>query len=422
MLLIRAGEIPARVATNNTDRPSTYDLERLNDDVLLLIIHILASEELEGDSMKQLSLTSKRWRALCLPTLFKMATINCTSLYTSNPPPASWPFLRTIVFFGYFTTYSGFDRGDFLKTLPHLVALRKICFRDLQDGVYWLYLKQLSSAPAFRALEVIESSTSSHSNFHFPPDTSPASFPLTEFYYTIMDPYVSNWNGNRRPALPRRCYMSPLFLSLHQHLEVLHLPSAMAPLAQMASIDWPCLRELKLYDENYEADPTIFACLCSKMPRLRVLDLHFFHTGTSTQTLIWPPDTSFVASFSNMDTVYLPYPDPTDALYSHLPLALRELRLVDCPRYYRFNVKLTETIDGFTKPSLVTASDLLDIFGKMHGPFTAMEKLEVAFRADFNDRLLSRHIVTAFPNLRFLQLHRYRSEGESESDIDAAAV
>ncbi|KAA1479494.1 hypothetical protein DENSPDRAFT_830450 [Dentipellis sp. KUC8613] len=394
--------------------------EKLPDEFLSLVIQTLVSEEPDGSSMKQLSLTSRRLRSRCLPALFQQVSVDCAHHQTSVPPPASWPFVRTLVLFGSFTTYSGFHMGNFLGTLLHLVMLRKICFRNLKGGVCWLHLEQLCNTPAFRVLEIMESSAFRRSDFWFPPDTCHTKFPLTGFIYTIQDPYVSDWNENRRPALPRRCYMAPLFLALHQRLEVLHLPSAMAPLEQMASLDWPSLRELKLYDEHCEADPNIFARLCSRMPRLRILDLRFFHTGPSTQTLIWAPDPSLTAPLSNIETVYLPYPDPKDALYAHLPSTLRKLHLVDCPRYYRFNVKLTETIDGFTKPYLVTASDLLGIFDEMPGPFTALEQLEVAFKADANERLLSRHIVTTFPNLRFLQLHRYRSEGESESDNETA--
>ncbi|KAA1478404.1 hypothetical protein DENSPDRAFT_829863 [Dentipellis sp. KUC8613] len=69
---------------------------------------------------------------------------------------------------------------------------------------------------------------------------------------------------------------------------------------------------------------------------------------------------------------------------------------------------------------LVTTSDLFSIFDKMRGPFTALEQLQVAYKAEANDRFLSRHIVTTFPNLCLLHLHRYCSEGEFEPDIETA--
>ncbi|TFY69875.1 hypothetical protein EVG20_g2971 [Dentipellis fragilis] len=56
----------------------------------------------------------------------------------------------------------------------------------------------------------------------------------------------------------------------------------------------------------------------------------------------------------------------------------------------------------------------------MRGSFTSLEDLEVAFKADAQDRALIDHITSSFPNLHLLQVHRYRAEGETAADVESA--
>ncbi len=75
--------------------------------------------------------------------------------------------------------------------------------------------------------------------------------------------------------------MTPLILSLHENLEILHLPIAMAPLSEMSAVDWPRLREIKLYGEIHDTgNPADLAYALPRMRQLRILDLPFFHKGS----------------------------------------------------------------------------------------------------------------------------------------------
>ncbi|TFY59228.1 hypothetical protein EVG20_g7865, partial [Dentipellis fragilis] len=156
---------------------------------------------------------------------------------------------------------------------------------------------------------------------------------------------------------------------------------------------------------------------CSNVT-LRNLDLciYLFHEEPIRQINLWPPGLSLPETLvlESMEKVFLPYPDPDDTFYKHLPSTLRELHLVDRPRYYRWDGGLTR----FTKPTLITATELLRILKQLPARCIFMEQLEVAFRADGQELALYDYIAAAFPNLRVLQLHRYRISGETESDIE----
>ncbi|TFY69865.1 hypothetical protein EVG20_g2968 [Dentipellis fragilis] len=403
----------------NMEAGDPSPLERLNDDTLILLVNWITFGYRRD--IVTLSMTSKRLRALCLPILFQRAKVKCRALCDSGPPPASWPYIRTMDISGFFETGRGFSEGNLEYILPHLVALRKIRFLNLKYGVSWYELQFMLFAPNLRVLEIEEPRSFQREDFSFPDDTCSVSLPFTEFIYTIGRPPDFDWFSHWGSAdVARHCYMNPLFFSLHQQLEVLHLPASMAPLPEMSSMKWPRLRELRLYGEDfYGEDSSVFMRLFSTMPRLRILDLHILHKGPLTRTLVWPFNVSFKASFDNIDRFSLPYPDPSDTVYVQLPSTLRQLHLLDRPRYYRFSASWMVSSAGYTKPILTSATELLHIFKQMCGPFVFLERLEVAYKADAQDTALIHYITTTFPNLRFLQVHRYRSEGETIDDIEA---
>ncbi|TFY50343.1 hypothetical protein EVG20_g11575 [Dentipellis fragilis] len=399
------------------DCPST--LEKMNDDVLLLIVSFLSTAS--RWDLRRMSLVSKHLRSVCLPILFEKARIHRGRLLDSDPPPASWPYIRTMEISGSFKFDFQYDgAGHLPDIIPHLVALRKVQFSYIAGGIYWYDLQLILAAPNVCALEIQDFAGLQHEDLSIPEDQSLVSLPFTEFIYTIDDPPAPDWNLFDPPGPRNRwCYMNPIVLSLHEKLEVLHLPIAIAPLQDMAAMNWPYLRELKLYSGEYISDDrTIFARLCVRMPRLRVLDLQFLHIGPSTQTLIWPSDLTFTPSLEHLERVYIPYPDSSDLLYAHLPSTLQSLRLVDRPRYYHFKDGRLPIVNHYPRPTLVTAAALVCILNRLQGTFTSLKQLELAFQADGRDIDLSYHIAATFPNLHVLQLHRYRSEGETEADIE----
>ncbi|TFY69869.1 hypothetical protein EVG20_g2979 [Dentipellis fragilis] len=257
--------------------------------------------------MRRLSLVSNRLRFVCLPVLFEKAKINRGSLLYSDPPPASWPYIRTMKFFGCFRIGFEYDNtGHLPEIMPHLVALRKVQFSYIRGA---------------------------------------------------ENKYISD-------------------------------------------------------------DRTIFARLCMRMPRLRILDLQFLHIGPSTQTIIWPSDLTFTPSLEYLEKLYIPYPDPNDLFYAHLPSTLRILCLVDRPRYYHFKGGRLPVVNHYPRPTPVTAAALVRMLDQLQGTFTSLKHLERAFQADGRDIDLSNHIAATFPNLHILQIHRYRSEGEGNADIE----
>ncbi|KAA1478303.1 hypothetical protein DENSPDRAFT_845452 [Dentipellis sp. KUC8613] len=404
---------------NNPISPQPTDIERLNDDVLMLIVEMLAVQDRQ--SMERLSLASKRVRSVCLPTLFEKARINCRRLKQSDPPRASWNYIRTMDITGNFPSHREFDAGNLRHILPHLHALRVVRFIGFADGVTWEHLRFVLAAPNVRVLEIVEAFRSSRPIFTFPDDVPFAVFPLTELIYTVDDQLTGQYY-KPGPA-DQWCYLNALILSLHQTLEVLHVPSVMAPLREMAAVDWPRLRELKLYGDDCSGGDTIgLSRLCARIPHLRVLDLHLRYEtkSSSAQTLIWPSSKSCTALLDDLEAVYLPHPDPRDTFYAHIPLTLRSLQLVDRPRYYNFRAAWPSTIEEYKEPKLNTATELLGLLGLMRGKYASLTMLEIAFRADIRERALLHHIVNGFPNLCSIQLHRYRAEGESESGIELA--
>ncbi|KAA1478410.1 hypothetical protein DENSPDRAFT_845550 [Dentipellis sp. KUC8613] len=355
--------------------------------------------------------------------------INCNASWTSEPPPVSWPYVRTMHIAGSSSRSLGFACGqsDLRDILPRLTALNKIRFENYYSGVKWSDVRIVSTAPNVRVLEIVEPWSLQRVKISSD-GISSISTPLTirEIIYTVDCPRISEWSSNWRPdPVARQCYISPLILSLHETLEVLHIPIAMAPLTEMETKGWPHLRELKLYGESYDngEDPTVFARLCAKIPRLRVLDFCFLHRGRTAQTLICPSNLPFSVSFEHLESVDICYPDPSDTLYSHLPSHLRHLHLVDRPRYYYFQEGDPRVRDNYTSQTLGTATDILAILKKLRStPFLSLESLGIAFQADVQESALLAYITAIFPNLHFLQIHRYRCEGETTADMESVVV
>ncbi|KAA1478424.1 hypothetical protein DENSPDRAFT_667231 [Dentipellis sp. KUC8613] len=395
-------------------------LERLNDDVLTLIIYELAAED--PCTITTLSFTSKHLRSVCLPMLFEKATVDCARLPDSEPPNATWPYIRTMDITGSFATSQNFDAGSLRQIIPHLTALRTIRFVRFQWGLTWDSLQLMLAAPNVRVLEIEEPFSSWRQTLTIP-DGGLSHSCLTEFVYagySAHPPRERYRMAMRKESEPVHtwCYLNALILALHQTLEVLRVPSVMAPLPEMATVEWPRLRELTLDGDNYYGDdPTLFSRLCARMPRLRTLDLHLRHKFLS-QTLIWPSDASSTPSFGSLQTVSLPYPDPNDTLYAYLPSTLRHLYLIDRPRYYHFKAEHKDVSNVYTRPILITATDLLHVLKQLQGAFTSLGVLGVAFEIDSETHALVGHIISAFPNLRILQLHCYRPAGAPASDTE----
>ncbi|TFY50440.1 hypothetical protein EVG20_g11517, partial [Dentipellis fragilis] len=237
-------------------------LERLNNDVLTLILHELVAED--PCVITTLSLTSKRLRSVCLPTLFEKATLDCGRLPDSEPPNAAWPYIRTMDITGSFATSKNFDAGSLRQIIPRLTALRVIRFVRFQWGVTWDSLQFVLAAPNVRVLEIEEPFSAWRQTFTIPDGASSG---------TLQ-------NGDAEGARTR----PQLVLSKYSHpIATPDSRSSSSPFRDGAftrdgAVEWPRLRELTLDGDHYYGDdPATFSRLCARMPRLRVLDLHLRH-------------------------------------------------------------------------------------------------------------------------------------------------
>ncbi|KAI0706535.1 hypothetical protein C8Q76DRAFT_160178 [Earliella scabrosa] len=215
----------------------------------------------------------------------------------------------------------------------------------------------------------------------------------------------------RRP----RCYQ-PELLALssavgcfHASLEKLLLPAESTPWAAMSQVQWPQLRELTLRGELAEEPPHPFIHIFSGMPRLRLLILALALPQNLDRHLIWPPDVSASYPWPELEELALSFPHPQDRLFQHLPMTLRNLSLCCWPHHYESSWYQGRSDSQWHQP-LLTAKHMRQIIIQCPNP--GLVSLTVEYRADDVDAMLLSRIATLFPRLTFLELHRYRQEGE----------
>ncbi|EJD37649.1 hypothetical protein AURDEDRAFT_146991 [Auricularia subglabra TFB-10046 SS5] len=198
--------------------------------------------------------------------------------------------------------------------------------------------------------------------------------------------------------------LSSVFLHSHATLQVLVLPGESTEIATLASFEWPSLRELAICGPCPEFGD-IFPRLLAVMPRLAVLTLATFPPHGQASAPVVPAGCD-VQPLSELRRLTLSHPNPTDGIFLGLTSSLLELSLRDNPRYY---TRLR------TDGSVLSCGAATDIIRRLdsRGACQHIHRLELvvaASIADTPDQEMNLYAVLAAtcPQLRFLELHRYR--------------
>ncbi|KAI8989632.1 hypothetical protein BD414DRAFT_484750 [Trametes punicea] len=411
-------------------------LQRLNDDVFGYLVEELVSQE----SLLSLSQTCKQIRFRCLPTLFRAYTVRVWMPITEEfVPRALWPHIRSLTLKDEcpdtdalpmhpmssrarpLISYSkdpllcgvldGAVLARTLRAMPRLCSVTLLLRDPSPHGVPW------SAVQAF--LDVPQLNSFTCDGYLFAPVSTPTplflvnALPLRSFQYKLD---VSRYGVRMRG--PEQDALAVVLQACRQSLEYLALPSEPAPLQTLASLHWPCLRELTLDGElplfGDPASPTLLSVL-GNMPKLRVLCLRLALPSSTTPLPIWPKDLAAVSCpWPDLERLQVSFPRVDDELYAHLSPALRSLSL----RYYPHSITYLwqERRPGWQFPP----SSCRDIFRILSSSqFPELEELEVEYHDDGSEESLLHYIGVAFPKLRSLKILRYRLPDTAEFDIEA---
>ncbi|KAI0672400.1 hypothetical protein C8Q78DRAFT_747498 [Trametes maxima] len=305
--------------------------------------------------------------------------------------------------------------------LMYLPSVHSIAFYD--HDVPWVAVQRcLALCPGVTNLTFRRSST-----FHVPfssslPEVRPvlASSVLEECSYptSLMTSFPSHsrpaWLIQNKIALERLC-LSSLILGADRTARDLRLPIGSAPLKEMAEKDWPSMRSLVLEGEFPRGTDSQQLCtwlskVLPRMPGLRRLVVRAsVPQRTSGRISILGHPSPLPPSFSDLESLTITYPDPHDAIFSLKAPRLVKLSIRDWPRHYE--VRAVQYYRERWRSPVLSASEMLSSLRRMSTP--KLTSLELVYVADDADDDLLHHIVTTFPYLKHLELHRYRRpEGE----------
>ncbi|KAI0752658.1 hypothetical protein C8Q80DRAFT_1267176 [Daedaleopsis nitida] len=375
-----------------TSKPTVSGLENIDEDVFRLIACQLT--RVQG-SLGELSSTIKILRRMAMPLLFS----RCITWYEGRselPPVAIRPFVRHL------TYKSQIDAERFEETfgkeLPCLPALCSIAFDGPGVGVPWCALKRCLSLPFLTAL-AFEKGTNFGWTDPYPAEElaeipinlkslSHNASPWRLLTHILMNnPLITGpvMQPEEEFAAESRC-LSSLVCRLPLTVEYLKLSVETAPLAQMCTMPWPCLRELHLY--GYVIEHT-------KRPFLR----DFLCLAPCLHTLSDP---------LAIKALKMTYPDPQDAiLIAASGPHLTSLSLRDYPRFYLH--RMCPPIRARWDAPILSSVDCLGILQRMDIP--NLHTLELVYQTDGDDDdELLQYVATAYASLSHLEIHRYRRD------------
>lgn len=237
--------------------------------------------------------------------------------------------------------------------------------------------------------------------------------PLESFKYQLL-PHRYQLRLSSEAQLLER-----LSWSLHSSLEKIWIPTEPAPLETFSSLDWPRLRELRLYGERGPMPDTPIISLLANLPELRVLTLNLTDGHGVEGRPIWPHSIRMSFPWPNLRHLSLSHPSVEDAIYSFLPETVRSLALRawqhQCSRLYnrvQFGIS-TDIRPALPIPSPHTLQRVLS------NVKSNLRELEIEYKAEGTEteQSLLRTIVSRFPHLSSLEIHRYRAEGETHAPL-----
>ncbi|OBZ67379.1 hypothetical protein A0H81_12717 [Grifola frondosa] len=348
--------------TPSTTPASRLNLENIDDDVLYLILAKIPPFGLRGTSM-----VSHRLRYACLPVMFRVCWLGFIRGGEIFPPPTIRPYIR-VVNLRWASTYVPRFCVEFDSLLPHLHALHTISFKRCDEPLPWNSLKVLFSMPALQNLEMDFLQWPPESPFDIE-DLSSMQLSLRKFDY---DGCHSFWSRPDTDDLVLR------------------------------EIRWISNHPLTLYGFCPGPEVSLLSLL-AVMPSMTSLTLKLAQKINQPPLLLWPRGSRRDVNISNLRDLVVSYPHPDDEIFSHLPSELRGISIRDSPRYYITNVYITTS----NRTPLLSGTDLLRILNTR--TFATLERLEIVYRADSNDPQMIECVVGMFPQLQFLEIHRYPS-------------
>lgn len=181
----------------------------------------------------------------------------------------------------------------------------------------------------------------------------------------------------------------------------------------LAQLHWPRLHTLAFYGmQRSEQDIPLMQALSPGMASLRRLAVKLNPTPVATNHALWPQN--FTCSFPSqaLEVLTIPYPNPTDVIYGHLPSSLRELSLrcwkhvfVPALHHHYDEAYWLVLRDNW----ILSAGALLSILRRCEVP--NLVKLEVKYLVDDDVDTLMQYIATALPDLTTLKISSYRQSG-----------
>ncbi|KAI1792086.1 hypothetical protein LXA43DRAFT_360218 [Ganoderma leucocontextum] len=311
---------------------------------------------------------------------------------------------------GYDAIYSALTAK--LTSMPKLRTM--IISHAQKGGLPWEAISAVVRIPQLRSLHIVGFLDDRPV---LPPETERLLHPLITSLATIDYPS----SGYRRISATEIKLFSVLLrqATTQRSLEILSIPSECAPLDCLSTTEFPRLRELSLIGRRQVITShagsgqryTPYLSILAHMPRLRKLSLALAQPIDLPRQEIWPAGMEAEFPCPDLQDLLVSYPHPDDEFYSHLPSTLKCLALRCWPRHsFNFLEQDVSVMTGLGWYSPApTSSEILRILRRCPPSSTgSVQRLELEFVEDDQARELFRLIPGAFPQLRYLIIHRYR--------------
>ncbi|PIL28348.1 hypothetical protein GSI_09499 [Ganoderma sinense ZZ0214-1] len=303
-------------------------------------------------------------------------------------------------------------------------ALRSITICTRQQAVHglsWGTVKMILSIPQIREVSIIGLLLSPSK---LPDDDYrlDSLSPITAFHYEVFSHRFDGMNTRQNYPFPSELELLQLVLSrIHTSLERLVLSVEPALLLAMSQWSWPSLRELRLRGERKSRPPVPYITLLSAMPNLRTLalELTLVSAGCKHAGPLWPPGSRMLFPCRDLSHLSVAHPHPADELYQRLPSTIRALSL--CCRPHKSEKawnrrRMVYSVHVYEYPVL-TPAEMLGILRSCRLPH--LTRLEIEYQGDEEELGLLRSLAMMFPQLAWLQVHRYRDEGPESMSVVA---
>ncbi len=303
------------------------------------------------------------------------------------------------------------DPLSFEKGLEQLPELRAVVFKHAEAGVPFAVVEQCLRHPRITSLSFAENSDwSAWAYTAIPRRPAEESYPnsLEQLSYASFPWKIARASylhlDYRKEDVAEASVLVPLIFGMHLSAVSLSFPAELVPLARMAELPWPRLRDLTLtgrYSHASQASSVTWLVNVMQSPRSLSIQVGQLEDCPRPAVLLESGSTAMRA----LESLTLAYPDPDDAIFTVAGTSLKHLSLRDYPRHYvRHLFSHLSEIRGLAMP-ILSSSECLRILSRMSMP--RLEHLELVYEGDDSEEELLIHITSAYPHLASLELHQY---------------